>query len=69
MSDVTQAAFDAGLQSALDWLDVYKKTDFAEFTEAEARSFFAAFLDTYSLKIAMTWDLHEIKKVGVPARG
>ncbi|OAZ72413.1 hypothetical protein SRCM100623_00952 [Acetobacter pasteurianus] len=48
-------AFDMALDASLDWIELYKKTDFADFSENEARSFFSNFLQTYTRRITGEW--------------
>ncbi|QQX91321.1 hypothetical protein IGS75_01375 [Gluconobacter sphaericus] len=67
MSDASRKAFLSAMDSALDWLEANGMTAaFANFTEAQAESFFASFLDKYVLEITATWDRKLIRTIGVP---
>jgi len=67
MSEKSDAAFSKGMGAALEWMERARTTDFARFTEAEARSLFGYFLDTYTLEIMKTWDHGLMQTIGTPA--
>lgn len=69
MSDESRKAFLVALDSALDWIESNKATDFSRFTQDQAESLFGTFLDAYTFEIVSTWDKDLIKTVGVPAHG
>lgn len=69
MSNRSREAFVIALDSALDWIDANRTTDFSQFTQAQAESLFGTFLDTYTFEIMKTWDAEKIRTIGVPAYG
>lgn len=59
-------AFNTALKAALAWMEKARTTDFAEFTEGEARGLFAAFLTSYQFSIIATWDAGVIRTIATP---